>query len=109
MYCNINLKNLKLYILLIFRYMHEKTMDAMTYVRNFGTPNLFITFTCNPNWTEIKKELKHGQTPQNRHDIIARVFHQKIKVLTNLIVKHRIFGETQCYMYTVEWQKRGNT
>ncbi|XP_060868885.1 uncharacterized protein LOC132943798 [Metopolophium dirhodum] len=89
------------------RYMHEKTMDAMTYVRNFGTPNLFITFTCNPNWTDIKRELKHGQTPQDRHDIIARVFHQKIKVLMNLIVKHRIFGETQCYMYTVEWQKRG--
>ncbi|CAI6353884.1 unnamed protein product [Macrosiphum euphorbiae] len=89
------------------RYMHEKTMDAMTYVRNFGTPNLFITFTCNPNWMEIKRELKHGQTTQDRHDIIARVFHQKIKVLMNLIVKHRIFGETQCYMYTVEWQKSG--
>lgn len=88
--------------------MHEKTMDAMTYVRNFGTPNLFITFTCNPNWMEIKRELKHGQTTQDRHDIIARVFHQKIKVLMNLIVKHRIFGETQCYMYTVEWQKSGN-
>lgn len=30
------------------RYMHEKTQDAMTYVRHYGRPDLFITFTCNP-------------------------------------------------------------
>jgi hypothetical protein len=30
------------------RYMHERIQDAMTYVRNYGCPNLFITFTCNP-------------------------------------------------------------
>lgn len=30
------------------RYLHEKTQDAMTYVRNYGTPDLCITFTCNP-------------------------------------------------------------
>jgi len=30
------------------RYMHEKNQDAMTYVRKFGRPDLFITFTCNP-------------------------------------------------------------
>ena len=32
------------------RYMHEKTQDAMVYVRNYGKPSLFITFTCNKNW-----------------------------------------------------------
>jgi len=30
------------------RYLHEKTQDAMTYVRNYGRPDLFVTFTCNP-------------------------------------------------------------
>ena len=29
------------------RYMHERTQDAMTYVRTYGRPDLFITFTCN--------------------------------------------------------------
>lgn len=29
------------------RYMHERTQDAMTYVRHYGRPDLFITFTCN--------------------------------------------------------------
>jgi hypothetical protein len=28
--------------------VHEKNQDAMTYVRKFGRPDLFITFTCNP-------------------------------------------------------------
>ncbi|XP_075144744.1 uncharacterized protein LOC142219847 [Haematobia irritans] len=37
-----------------------------------GTPDLFITFTCNPKWTEIE-----------------------------------LFGNTRCYMYSVEWVKRG--
>ncbi|VVC42095.1 Helitron helicase-like domain, partial [Cinara cedri] len=32
------------------RYMHERTQDAMTYVRHYGRPDLFITFTldCQP-------------------------------------------------------------
>ncbi|CAE1284873.1 unnamed protein product [Acanthosepion pharaonis] len=30
------------------RYMQARTQDAMTYVRKYGRPDLFITFTCNP-------------------------------------------------------------
>lgn len=29
------------------RHMHEYAQNAMTYVRNYGHPDLFITFTCN--------------------------------------------------------------
>lgn len=29
------------------RYMHERTQDYMTYVRNYGRPDLFITVTYN--------------------------------------------------------------
>lgn len=87
--------------------MHEKTQDALVYVRHFGCANLFITFTCNPKWTEITRELWPGQKPQDRHDIIARVFHQKIMILMKLITKDKIFGTCRCYMYSVEWQKRG--
>ena len=29
------------------RYMHEQIQDVMTYVRHYGRPDLFITFTCN--------------------------------------------------------------
>jgi hypothetical protein len=39
------------------RHMHEYTQDAMTYVRKYGRPDLFITFTCNPTWDEIKEHV----------------------------------------------------
>ncbi|XP_057335011.1 uncharacterized protein LOC130673819 [Microplitis mediator] len=89
------------------RYMHERVQDGMTYVRNHKTPDLFITFTCNPKWKEISDNLFSRQTPADRHDIISRVFRLKVVKLMNSITKAHIFGEVSCYMYTVEWQKRG--
>ncbi|XP_064647485.1 uncharacterized protein LOC135500168 [Lineus longissimus] len=87
--------------------MHERAQDAMSYVRAYGRPDLFITFTCNPNWPEIKQELKEHEKPHDRHDLTARVFRLKHKCLMDLIVKHKIFGPVRCYIYTIEWQKRG--
>lgn len=89
------------------RHMHEYAQDAMTYVRHYGRPDLFITFTCNPKWIEIVQLLVPGQTSSDRHDITARVFRQKIRSLMNYIVKQRVFGDTRCWMYSIEWQKRG--
>lgn len=89
------------------RHMQEYIQDAMTFVRAYGRPDLFITFTCNPQWDEIKKLLLPGQTAIHRHDITARVFKQKLKSLIDLIVKQHVFGETLCWLYSVEWQKRG--
>ena len=89
------------------RHMHEYAKDAISYVRHYGTADLFITFTCNPQWIEIKQALFPGQSPIDRHDITTRVFRQKLKSLMDLIVKHCVFGETRCWMYSVQWQKRG--
>ncbi|XP_046668407.1 uncharacterized protein LOC124359579 [Homalodisca vitripennis] len=89
------------------RHMHEYAQDAMTYVRHYGRPDLFITFTCNPKWIEIVEMLLPGQTSSDRHDITARVFRQKILTLMNFIVNQRVFGNTRCWMYSIEWQKRG--
>ncbi|KAL0902327.1 hypothetical protein ABMA27_000223 [Loxostege sticticalis] len=89
------------------RYLHEYTQDAFTYVRNYGRPDLFITMTCNPDWPEIKEELMTGQKPTDRHDIVARVFRMKVQKLVALLTKGQVFGEMQCFMYSIEWQKRG--
>lgn len=89
------------------RHMHEYTQDAMAYVRQYGRPDLFITFTCNPQWIEIKQHLFTGQLSTDRHDITARIFKLKLKSLMDFIVKDQIFGETRCWMFTIEWQKRG--
>ena len=61
------------------RYMHERTQDALCYVRKQGRPDLFITFTTNPRWHEIQHELLPGQEAHDRPDLIARVFNQKLK------------------------------
>ncbi|XP_071565387.1 uncharacterized protein [Temnothorax nylanderi] len=89
------------------RYMHERTQDAMTYVRYHGRPDLFITFTCNPKWKDITDVLLSGQKSHDRHDIIARVFHLKVKKMMALLNKGNLFGKVWCFMYSVEWQKRG--
>ncbi|KAL8594215.1 hypothetical protein ACOMHN_033078 [Nucella lapillus] len=89
------------------RYMAERTQDAMAYVRKFGRPDLFITFTCNPKWDEIQRELFEGQDAKTRHDIISRVFHEKQKKLRWLLKEGQVFGTLKAWMYTIEWQKRG--
>ena len=89
------------------RHMHEYTQDAMTYVRNYGRPDLFVTFTCNPKWEEIQAELLAGQTHSERHDLLARVFRQKLIKLMNIVNKIHVFGTARCWMYSIEWQKRG--
>ena len=89
------------------RYMQEKAQDAMAYVRMYGRPCLFITMTCNSKWDEIKRELKPGQKCDERHDLLARVFRQKVKILVKVLTAGNIFGPVQCYMYSIEWQKRG--
>ncbi|KAI8419999.1 hypothetical protein MSG28_008599 [Choristoneura fumiferana] len=89
------------------RYLHAYTQDAFSYVQKYGRPDLFLTFTCNPAWTEIKEELMDGQRQTDRHDIIARVFKIKVEKLVAFLTKGHVFGESQCFMYSIEWQKRG--
>ncbi|XP_044588730.1 uncharacterized protein LOC123267907 [Cotesia glomerata] len=89
------------------RHMQEYIQDALTFVREYGRPCLFITFTCNPKWPEITSLLLPGQNAIHRHDITARVFRQKLKSLINFITKSHVFGPTRCWLYSVEWQKRG--
>lgn len=48
-----------------------------------------------------------GQHPQDRHDLISRVFHLKLRKLIDSIIRYSLFGSCQAYTYTVEWQKRG--
>ncbi|XP_050059745.1 uncharacterized protein LOC126551035 [Aphis gossypii] len=89
------------------RYMHERAQDALTYVRHYGSSDLFVTFTCNPKWQEIQEALLRGQKHYHRPDIIARVFNRKVKELIDLLTKGDSFGKVRRHIYSVEWQKRG--
>ena len=46
----------------------------MGIVRKYGKPDLFITFTCNPQWEEITSALLLNQKASDRPDLIVRVF-----------------------------------
>ena len=88
------------------RYMRQAFSDAMAIVRKFGKPCLFITFTANPNWPEIKEEL--GRQPHtSRPDICDRVFFAKFKELMDDLVKKQVLGATDAHVAMIEFQKRG--
>ncbi|CAE1246573.1 unnamed protein product [Acanthosepion pharaonis] len=85
------------------RYMHERTQDAMTYVRHYGRPDLFVTFTCNPKWVEITRELFPGQQYSHRPDLIARVFRLQLCKLMDLILKGQVYGRV---VICIQWNGR---
>ena len=91
------------------RYQHQLYQDAMAMVRRYGKPDLFITFTCNPQWPEISDCLFPNQTSSDRPDIVARVFKLKLKSLLHDIYYSQkpIFGKMCAIIYVIEWQKRG--
>ena len=88
------------------RYLHEKYEDAMALIRVFGKPDFFITFTCNPNWPEIKDHLLPGQTASDRPDLVVRAFRIKNEELRNLIKTKGVFGKCLAFMSVIEFQKR---
>jgi hypothetical protein len=89
------------------RYYQQLYLDAMALPRKFGKPDLFITLTCNPNWTEIRDAIPQGSHWQYHMDIVNRVFALKLKQFIKDIVGNELFGRVKAYVYRVEWQARG--
>ena len=84
--------------------MHKLFQDAMSVVRVFGKPDLFITFTCNPYWVEIKRELLSGQVPADRPDLCARVFFLKLKELFRDLYERHVLGTVVARIQVIEFQ-----
>ncbi|KAL7084236.1 hypothetical protein ACP275_14G212700 [Erythranthe tilingii] len=90
------------------RYMIQIYQDAMAICRWAGYPDLFVTFTCNQNWIEITRFLKgQGLKPEDRPDIVCRVFKIKLDQFIKEIKQGKVFGKVKSVMYTIEFQKRG--
>jgi hypothetical protein len=87
--------------------MVQNYQDAMAICRWAGYPDAFVTFTYNPQWLQIKRALPLRQQPQDRPDLVTRVFKIKLKELINNIHKKHILGRTIMGIYVVEFQKRG--
>ncbi|TMC16317.1 MAG: hypothetical protein E6J34_20245 [Chloroflexi bacterium] len=91
----------------IYRMSALEYHDAMAIVRAHSKPDIFITMTCNSHWPEITAELRPHHSPQDRTDIIARVFKLKLDVLLNDLIENEVLGKTVAHTYVIEFQKRG--
>ena len=89
------------------RWFHQQYQNAMAIVQKYKKPDLFITFTCNPKWKEITKNLFDNQTAYDRPDIVARVFARKREELLRDLMNNDVFGKAIAHCETVEFQKRG--
>uniref|UniRef100_A0A452YMX3 Helitron helicase-like domain-containing protein n=1 Tax=Aegilops tauschii subsp. strangulata TaxID=200361 RepID=A0A452YMX3_AEGTS len=83
--------------------MKRRQMDAMALVQTYGKPDIFLTMTCNPSWEEILNELLPGQTPQDRPDLVARVFRAKLETMKEMLFKKHILGVVVAHAYVVEF------
>ena len=84
---------------------YAKYQDAMTSVLHHGGPSAFITMTANPRWPEVLRSLPFAQSPSDRFDVIARVFHAKLNELLEDL--KTVFGRCVACVHVIEFQKRG--
>ena len=77
------------------RYMINNYQDVMAIYRCYENPDLFITFTCNVNWPEIHREIKKTRNyqPEDKPDIIVRVFHSKLIDMMSSLNPENILDE----------------
>jgi hypothetical protein len=76
------------------RYMIQNYHDAIAICREYGPPDFFITFTCNPKWPEIAEGvLEAGQRGSDRADVVVRIFNMKLEDLLHDIRSGAVFGK----------------
>jgi hypothetical protein len=85
------------------RYMIQNYLDAMAICGWAGYPDLFITFTCNHKWPELVDFLKvYRLKPEDRPDLVSRLFKIKLDHLIKEIKKGDVFGKVKsgkdCYI-----------
>ena len=88
------------------RYMIQNYHDGIAICREYGPPDFFVTFTCNPKWPEITEAIfDPGQKPVDRNDLIVRVFNMKLEELLHDIKAGTSFGPcnagTLMFMHSV--------
>ncbi|KAI5438086.1 hypothetical protein KIW84_023995 [Lathyrus oleraceus] len=90
------------------RFMGQLYFDGMEISSQIGFLDIFITFTCNPNWPEVQRFLSNiNLQPQDRSNIISRVFKIKFDEMLYDLTKKHVLGKLLVYLYTIELQKCG--
>ena len=89
------------------RAMAQNFQDAMAVVSKYGKPDLFLTYTCNPRCREITENLLPGQRPEDRPDLVARVYKRHLTEIMTDIRERHVLGIPVAWMSVIEYQKRG--
>lgn len=85
------------------RHKIQQYQDVMAICRWDGTPNLFVTMMCNPNWPEIEcliQQMVPGQPSTDRPNNGVSMFKIKLDELMNSIRKKHHFGRTKADMFS---------
>ena len=89
------------------QYMNQHFQDAIALAWFYHGFDLFITFTCNASWPEIKQELFADQSTTDRSDLPVRVFNLYRMAFVNELTHGNVLGDARGYIYTIEFQKCG--
>ncbi|XP_024963674.1 uncharacterized protein LOC112503936 [Cynara cardunculus var. scolymus] len=78
------------------QYMMQNYLDAMSLCKWYGYSDLFLTMTCNPKWPEVRRFVKDiGLNPEDRPDILCRLFKIKLDALIRELKENEFFGKIQ--------------
>ena len=91
------------------RYVVQNYQDGIAICREYGPPDLFITFTCNPKWPEITSAILQGEQASDRPDVIVRVFHMKLQELLEDIYAKKNWRNYSYFIFCRISEKRTTT
>jgi hypothetical protein len=90
------------------RWASEQVSDSLAIAAAYGNPSFFITMTCNPDWPEIRSQLRPGQDFTDIPLVVVRVFKRKLTLLLQALKTMFInVGRPEYCIHCVEFQKRG--
>ena len=72
--------------------MQQNFQDSLAICKEYGHPDLFITFTCNPIWDEIEAavQLSSSHDASVCPDISTRIFKLKLDAMMADFTKHHV-------------------
>ncbi|KAK1359003.1 hypothetical protein POM88_043477 [Heracleum sosnowskyi] len=74
--------------------MQQNFQDSLALCKEYGHPDLFVTFTCNPKWVEIQRSLAIAGSGDAsvRPDLIACIFKLKLDAMMSDFMKKDVVG-----------------
>lgn len=83
--------------------MQQNFQDSLAVCKEYGHPDLFITFTCNPKWVEILDAVNYAgsQDASVRPNIVARVFKMKLDAMIADFTQDSVLGRVLAGMVLI--------